>query len=253
MAKATAGGVCTGNGCEAGAKRPLRTRVFGDRCGGPRGEAVTGRLSGRAGGARDVAGGRARGAGAGPARRASGDAEARSAEGMPARPCPERLTGHTSRTSEAGRGAKPMTRLVSRLGQIAAGLADLTSRVATHNRVSARGRRASGHPLAATACGRTAVAGHRPLYAADRVQAHSYGLASDRGTRGDGAGRRGHPRARARRLVLGDAQPGRRPPWGARGRQQHRSAGIGGSGTWRGPPATGEARNTVDSRPFLGS
>ena len=30
------------------------------------------------------------------------------------------------------------------------------------------------------------------------------------------------------------------------------SAGIGGSGEWRGPPATGEARETVDSRPCIG-
>ena len=30
------------------------------------------------------------------------------------------------------------------------------------------------------------------------------------------------------------------------------SAGIGGSGEWRGPPATGEARDTVDYRPCLG-
>ena len=30
------------------------------------------------------------------------------------------------------------------------------------------------------------------------------------------------------------------------------SAGIGGSGEWRGPPATGEARETVDYRPFIG-
>ena len=30
------------------------------------------------------------------------------------------------------------------------------------------------------------------------------------------------------------------------------SAGIGGSGEWRGPPATGEARETVDYRPCLG-
>ena len=35
------------------------------------------------------------------------------------------------------------------------------------------------------------------LCAADRVQAHSDEPASDRGTRGDGAGRRGQPRARA--------------------------------------------------------
>ena len=60
------------------------------------------------------------------------------------------------------------------------------------------------------------------LCAADRVQAHSDEPASDRGTRGDGAGRRGQTRARARRLVIGYAQPGGRPPWGARGRHQHR-------------------------------
>ena len=30
------------------------------------------------------------------------------------------------------------------------------------------------------------------------------------------------------------------------------SAGNGGSGEWRGPPATGEARETVDYRPFIG-
>ena len=51
------------------------------------------------------------------------------------------------------------------------------------------------------------------LCAADRVQAHRDEPACDRGTRGDGAGRRGHTRARARRLVIGYAQPGRRPPW----------------------------------------
>ena len=30
------------------------------------------------------------------------------------------------------------------------------------------------------------------------------------------------------------------------------SAGIGGSGEWRGPPATSEARETVDYRPCIG-
>ena len=34
--------------------------------------------------------------------------------------------------------------------------------------------------------------------------------------------------------------------------QDCRSAGIGGSGEWRGPPATSEARETVDYRPCIG-
>ena len=51
---------------------------------------------------------------------------------------------------------------------------------------------------------------------------NTYGPARDRGTRGDEAGRRGQPRARARRLGIDYAQPGRRPPWDVRGWHQHR-------------------------------
>ena len=52
FARATSDSVCPGNGCCAGRKRPLNTRFVGDRCNGPRGGAVTGRLAGRAGAAR---------------------------------------------------------------------------------------------------------------------------------------------------------------------------------------------------------
>ena len=68
-----------------GAKHPLIRRPMQR----PRGDAVTGRLAGRAWAARDVAGGRARGAGAGPAVRASGGAEARGTDVVPARPWPD--------------------------------------------------------------------------------------------------------------------------------------------------------------------
>ena len=61
------------------------------------------------------------------------------------------------------------------------------------------------------------------LCAQGRVQAHSDEPASEIVAHAaTGRARRGHTRARARRLVIGYAQPGRRPPWGARGRHQHR-------------------------------
>ena len=77
------------NSRRTGAKRPLSTRLFGDRCGGPRSDAMTGRLSGRAWAALYVAGGQTRRASAGPAGRASEGAEARGTEGVPARPWPD--------------------------------------------------------------------------------------------------------------------------------------------------------------------
>ena len=75
-----------------GAKHPLIRRPMQR----PRGDAVTGRLAGRAWAARDVAGGRARGAGAGPAVRASGGAEARGTDVVPARPWPDGGEGAAS-------------------------------------------------------------------------------------------------------------------------------------------------------------
>ena len=55
---------------------------------------------------------------------------------------------------------------------------------------------------------RLAAGGRTPPTCAPRL-AHRYDPARDRGTRGDGAGRRGRTRARARRPVIGNAQPGR--------------------------------------------
>ena len=65
-------------------------------------------------------------------------------------------------------------------------------------------RKGASPPAPARSCG--PAGGGSPdtarLCAADRVQAHPYGPVRDRGTRGDGAGRRGRTQARARRLVI---------------------------------------------------